>query len=186
MTMPNRNRKAARAAALACAFAALAGLAGCGADHTELQAWMDDTRRAAPQIKEDVPAPKKFEPYRYANATALEPFAPSRLVKPGDAVRPRVGGGLQPDMNRRREPLEAYPVDTIRMIGHLRDGKRNLALLTADNLVYQAQVGHYIGQNFGLITKVSETEIRVRELVQDAAGDWTERETTLQLQESKK
>lgn len=180
--MPDPSRTAARAAALLCTLAALSG---CGPDHAELQAWMDETRRAAPQVKEDVPPPKKFEPYRYASASAPDPFATSRLVKPGEATRPR-GGGLQPDMNRRREPLEAYPVDTIRMIGHLRDGKRNFALLSADNLVYQAQVGHYIGQNFGLITKVSETEIRVRELVQDAAGDWTERETTLQLQENRK
>lgn len=184
--MPNPRRKGARAAGLLCALATLTGLSGCGPDHAELQAWMDETRRAAPQIREDVPPPKKFEPYRYASANAPEPFAPSRLVKPGEAARPRAGNGLQPDLNRRREPLEAYPVDTIRMIGHLRDGKRNLALLLADNLVYQAQVGHYIGQNFGLITKVNETEIRVRELVQDAAGDWTERETTLQLQENKK
>ena len=94
--------------------------------------------------------------------------------------------GPQPDFGRRREPLEAYPIDAIRMIGHIRDGRRSYALLLADNLVYQARAGDHVGQNFGVITRVSEGELRLKELVQDAAGDWVERETTMQLQENRK
>lgn len=162
-----------------------AGLAGCGADHAELQAWMEQTRAGMPPVTEKVPEPKRFEPYRYASAGAADPFAASRLVKAGEAPAARAGGP-QPDLNRRREPLEAYPVDVVRMIGHIRDGQRSYALLLADNLVYQARAGNYVGQNFGIITRVSESEIRLRELVQDAAGDWVERETTVQLQENRK
>lgn len=179
-----RSVRIGRAAHVGAAMLA-AGLAGCSADQAELQAWMDQTRRETPPMRETVTEPKRFEPYRYASAGAADPFAASRLVKAGETAAAR-GTGLQPDTNRRREPLEAYPVDAIRMIGHIRDGRRNYALLQADNLVYQARAGNYLGQNFGMITRVSETEVRVKELVQDAAGDWIERETTMQLQENRK
>ncbi len=69
------------------------------------------------------------------------------------------------------------------MVGHLANGKQSYALLQVDNLVFQARVGNYAGQNFGVITKVNEAEIKLKELVQDAAGDWKERETSLQIQE---
>lgn len=183
--MTSTRSSAGRAARAGAAALLLAGLAGCGADQAELQAWMEQTRREAPPMRETVTEPKRFEPYRYASAGAADPFAASRLVKAGETAAAR-GNGVQPDTNRRREPLEAYPVDAIRMIGHIRDGRRNYALLQADNLVYQARPGNYLGQNFGMITRVSETEIRLKELVQDAAGDWVERETTMQLQENRK
>jgi type IV pilus assembly protein PilP len=68
----------------------------------------------------------------------------------------------------------------------MSDRKSNFALLKADGMVYQARVGNHAGQNYGVITRVSETEIRLRELVQDAAGDWVARETALKLQETMK
>lgn len=169
-----------------CALLA-AGLVGCASDHAELQAWMEETRRNTPPLRETIAEPKRFEPYRYGSAGQADPFAITRLIKLGEMPEARArGNGAQPDMKRRREPLESYPIDAIRMIGHIRDGQRNVALLLADNLVYQARAGNYVGQNFGVITRVSDHEIRLRELVQDAAGDWVERETTMQLQENKK
>ena len=179
---------AARPSARAAATALLAvGLAGCGSDHAELQAWMEETRRNTPPVRETIAEPKRFEPYRYASAELPDPFAIGRLIKAGELPSARAAGnGVQPDLKRRREPLESYPIDAIRMIGHIRDGQRSVALLLADNLVYQARAGSYVGQNFGVITRVSDSEIRLRELVQDAAGDWVERETTMQLQENKK
>ena len=89
-------------------------------------------------------------------------------------------------MDRRREPLEAFPLDTIHMVGVLRRPDAVAALLQVDRVVYQARVGNYIGQNFGVITKITEGEVTLKETVQDSSGDWVERITTLQLQESKK
>jgi type IV pilus assembly protein PilP len=96
------------------------------------------------------------------------------------------GASLQPDLARRREALEAFPLDTLRMVGNLRQGSMQVALLKADTALYQVRVGHHIGQNFGRVTRISESGVFVRELVQDAAGDWVERITELQLQESGK
>ncbi|PTT91917.1 pilus assembly protein PilP, partial [Pelomonas sp. HMWF004] len=90
---------------------------------------------------------------------------------------------LTAEMNRRKEPLEAYPLDNMSMVGSLTRDNRRYALLRVDNLLYQVKAGDYLGQNFGRITKISETEIMLREVVQDAAGEWIERTSTLQLQE---
>ena len=90
---------------------------------------------------------------------------------------------LAAEVNRRKEPLEAYPLDNLAMVGSVSKQGRQYALLKVDTLLYQVKVGDYIGQNYGKITKISETEIALREIVQDAAGEWIERVTTLQLQE---
>jgi type IV pilus assembly protein PilP len=71
------------------------------------------------------------------------------------------------------------------MVGHLANNKAAFALLQAENVVYQAKIGNYLGQNFGVITKMNDTEVQIKELVQDAAGEWTERETALRIQEKK-
>ena len=89
-------------------------------------------------------------------------------------------------MARRKEPLEAYPLDAVKMVGSMLKEGHPVALLRIDNLLYQVKPGNYIGQNYGKIVKVGETEIVLREIVQDAAGEWTERTTTLQLQERSK
>jgi type IV pilus assembly protein PilP len=89
-------------------------------------------------------------------------------------------------MERRRELLESYPLDTLKMVGTLQKTGLSYALLQADKAIVQAKVGNYIGQNFGMITKVSETEIEIREIVQDASGEWVERKAKLELQENKK
>ena len=90
---------------------------------------------------------------------------------------------LAAEMNRRKEPLEAYPLDSMAMVGSVSKEGRPHALLKVDNLLYQVSVGQYLGQNYGKITKISETEVVLREIVQDAAGEWIERTSNLMLQE---
>lgn len=168
------------------ALAALVVMAGCSADTAELQTWMDETRRNTQPIRDTIPAPKQFEPFRYENAGTIEPFAPAKLQAALDrAAMSKQKGGLQPDSTRRREALENFPIDAIRMVGHLANGKQVYALLQVNSLVYQARVGNYAGQNHGRIVRVTEDEVLLKELVQDAAGEWTEKDTSLRLQEAK-
>ena len=89
---------------------------------------------------------------------------------------------MQPDLNRHREPLESYPLESLKYVGVLTKAKNSYAIVLADGSLYQVRVGNYMGQNFGVITKVSEEEVALKELVQDSAGDWVERESTLLLQ----
>ena len=93
---------------------------------------------------------------------------------------------IAPELNRRKEPLEAYPLDTMAMVGSLVKTGQPVALVRVDNLLYQVKVGAYLGQNYGRVMKVTETEVVLREIVQDATGDWIERPATLQLQEKSK
>lgn len=162
-------------------------LTGCAdANKGELQAWMDETRRATPPMRADLPAPRPFQAYRYAADDGMDPFAVMRVDRALALANLRPGGGLQPDLKRRRELLEEYPLDMISLVGHVRDGKQAVALVRVNGAIHQVRSGMYIGQNFGVITKVDETEVKVKEMVQDAAGEWVERETSLQLQEARK
>lgn len=183
MTRPRRS--VVRRAAAVAALPATLLLAGCETDRSELRAWMDETRRNTPVRVEKLPAPKTFEPFRYQAGGETDPFSLGKL-KVGAVAAARSGGGLAPDLTRRREALEAFPLDNLKLVGNLRQGSANIALLQADTALYQVRVGNYVGQNFGRIMRISESEVAVKELVQDAAGDWVERTTALRLQESGK
>jgi type IV pilus assembly protein PilP len=156
---------------------------GCGANLDELQAWMDQQRREVKPTIEPIAPPKKFDPEPYALADAVDPFSAQKLSV---AIRQEVrqqSALLAAELNRRKEPLEAYPLDSMSMVGSVTKQGRPYALLKVDNLLYQVGVGEYLGQNYGKITKISETEVVLREIVQDAAGEWIERTSNLMLQE---
>jgi type IV pilus assembly protein PilP len=91
---------------------------------------------------------------------------------------------IKPDLDRRREVLEGYPLDQLKMVGTLRQAKSNVALVDVSGQTHMVRVGNYVGQNFGLVTKITETELDLKEIVQDAAGEWVERQAKLELQEA--
>lgn len=162
---------------------ALLALAGCSADHDELQQWMDQQRREVRPSITPLQPPSKFNPEPYTMVNGVEPFSNQKLsvVLKQEARQPN--SMLAAEMNRRKEPLEAYPLDSMSMVGSVVKQGQPFALLRVDNLLYQVKVGDYLGQNYGRITKIAETEVSLREIVQDAAGEWIERPTALQLQE---
>lgn len=171
----------------AVSLALLSGLAGCGDSGVqEVRQWMDEarqqTRMAVPKLSE----PKKFTPFVYEPRNEIDPYNPAKLSAALAKLQARSGNGLKPDTERRREPLEAYPLDALKMVGTLQKPGLSYALIEADKTIYQAKVGNYIGQNFGMIIKVSETAVEIKEIVQDASGEWTERKAQLELQENKK
>jgi len=165
------------------ALSALALLAACSAETEELQQWMDQQRREAKPNVTPVQAPTKFNPEPYTMAQAVEPFSTQKLSVALKQEARQPNSVLAAELNRRKEPLEAYPLDSMSMVGSVAKQGRPFALLRVDNLLYQVKVGDYLGQNYGRITGIAETEIALREVVQDAAGEWTERPATLQLQE---
>lgn len=171
------------AARTAAALVAAALLAGCGADTDELREWMAREQREARPNVEPLQAPKPFTPDAYTSAQAVEPFSLQKLTVALRQEARQPNSMLSAEMNRRKEPLEAYPLDSMSMVGSVNKQGQPFALLRVDNLLYQVKVGDYLGQNYGRITRIGETEITLREVVQDAAGEWIERVGTLQLQE---
>lgn len=180
-----------RQSLLMLSLAAAAGLAGCGSsDSEEVQQWMQEQRAQTKPRVQPIPEPKKFTPQAYTQEAAVEPFSNQKLavaLKRDQAQGASSSAALlTPELNRRKEPLESYPLDAMSMVGSLAKQGQPVALVKVDNLLYQVRPGNYLGQNYGRITKVGETEVVLRELVQDAAGEWVERVATLQLQEKSK
>lgn len=169
---------------LRAATAALAlALVACSADTDELQQWMDQQRREVKPNVSPLQPPRKFDPAPYQMAQAVEPFSNQKLTVALKQEARQPNSLLAAELNRRKEPLEAYPLDSMSMVGSVNKQGQPFALLRVDNLLYQVKVGDYLGQNYGRITKIAETEIALREIVQDAAGEWIERPAALQLQE---
>lgn len=167
----------------------LVALAGCfGSEQDDLQGWMA-TQRA--QVKPTVPPisePKKFTPESYSEVAALEPFNVQKLTQAlrRDSSQPSTSGLIGPELARRKESLEAFPLDAMAMVGSMNRSGQPVALVMVDKLLYQVRLGNHLGLNYGRITRISETELALREIVQDAAGEWIERVATLQLQERSK
>ena len=172
----------AAAALSAAAFTALL-LAGCGSEQEELTQWMDQQRREVKPSVQPLSPPTKFVPQPYTALGGVEPFSNQKLAVALKQEAKQPNSLLSAEINRRKEPLEAYPLDSMSMVGSVNKNGRPYALLKVDNLLYQVKQGDYLGQNYGKITKISETEVDLREIVQDAAGEWIERTSALQLQE---
>lgn len=154
-------------------------LASCGAsEFSDLQQFVD---RAGNDVKarvDPIPEVKPYEAFQYAAFDLEDPFKP-RKISPM-----KNGGGSEPDLNRRREPLEAYPLENLKMVGTLNRGANYFALIkTPDNSIVRVKNGNYMGQNFGMILQVTESEVHLKEILQDTAGEWSERQSTLQLQD---
>jgi type IV pilus assembly protein PilP len=169
-------------AGLALAMLAVA-LAGCAADEEELQQWMDQQRREVRPSVEPLAAPKKFDPAPYQMSERVDPYSAQKLTVAVKQESRQPNSLLASEINRRKEPLESYPLDSMTMVGSVSKQGQPFALLKVDNLLYQVKQGDYLGQNYGKIVKITETDVALREIVQDASGEWVERMSTLQLQE---
>jgi type IV pilus assembly protein PilP len=172
---------------LALAVLTAAVLAGCGGtDSEELQQWMTNERSQARARVQPIPEPKKFTPQDYGQDASTDPFSSQKLtqaLKRESSQTTSNAALIAPELARRKEALESYPLDAMAMVGSLVKTGQPVALLRVDNLLYQVKSGNYLGQNYGRITKIGETEIVLREIVQDGSGEWIERVAKLQLQE---
>lgn len=165
-------------------------LLGCGSSgEDDIRKWMVEERNQTRPKVEPIAAPKQFKPEAYTNATAVDPFSKEKLTQAlrRDSNQVAANGALvAPELARRKEPLEAFPLDAMSVVGSIYKAGQPVALVKVDNLLYQVKLGSYLGQNFGKVIKISETEVTLREIVQDAVGEWIERVATLQLQERSK
>ena len=168
---------------IAAAVAGAVVLASCsGEEQSELRQELAAMTKDLRGRVDPLPQVKSFEPVPYKGENMVDPFMPSRIVVVQASAGAGGGGGLQPDLNRPKEPLEAYPLESIQMVGTLSQNKDVFALVRAGASLFRVKKGNYVGQNFGVITGVEEGQINVKEVVQDSGGDWVERSTSLQMQ----
>lgn len=150
-----------------------------GSDNQDLRQWMNE---AGKNIKGKIPPLPDVKPYEatpYDASNLIDPFKPSKI---GPEQKKSMGGGIQPDMDRPREPLESYPLESLKYVGVMTKKSTSYAIVQVDGALYQIRVGNYMGQNFGVVTKISESEVTLKELTQDSAGDWVEKVSVLLLQ----
>ena len=168
-------------------IAAAALAVGCApSNETELRQWMAEVRQQVRPVTNPVAPPKEFAPFAYESGGMIDPFDPQKVITAvarQQQVR-ATASTIRPDMERRREALEAFPLDQIKMVGTMRQNNVNVALLNSGGATHMVRVGNYVGQNFGLVTRISEAEVQIKEIVQDAAGEWVERPAKLELQEA--
>ena len=157
---------------------AVIGLGGCGGEqYGDLREFVKNSDTMPHGRIPPLPEVKPYEPFAYDAYDLVDPFKP-RGIQPPKAA----GGNKGPDLSRPKEPLEAFPLENLRMVGTLQQKKSTYALIrTPDNNLFRVRNGNYMGQNFGRIEDISEAEVKLKELVQDGSGDWTERISTLQL-----
>jgi len=163
------------------AIAAVAALASCGGEqYSDLRQFVKEADKLPHGRIPPLPDVKPYEPLTYDAYNLVDPFKPRKIEPPKNAA----SGGIQPDLTRRKEPLEAYPLENLHMVGTLQQNNATYALVKSpDNNLFRVKPGNYIGQNFGLISEISESTIKLKEIVQDSGGDWTERISTLTLSE---
>jgi type IV pilus assembly protein PilP len=162
-------------------------LVGCeGEQHSDLQNELNEMTKGFRGQVDPLPQVRPYEPVAYQAEGEVDPFRPDRIeVATGPGGPPKIGG-KQPDLDRPKEPLEAFPLESIQMVGSLTQGGESFGLVKAGPNLYRVRKGNYMGQNFGVITGIDEVQISLKELIQEGSGEWIERTSSLQLQEVKK
>jgi type IV pilus assembly protein PilP len=174
-----------RRMARALAVVAVGSLAACGGEeHRALQQELNELTKDVRGRVDPLPQVRPYEPVPYTAESQIDPFRPERIDVAKTGIVPT--GAKAPDPNRPKEPLEAFPLDSMQMLGTITQGRDTFALVKAGTNLYRVKKGQYMGQNFGVITGIDDVQISIKELVQDAGGEWVERASTLQLVEAKR
>jgi type IV pilus assembly protein PilP len=176
-------------AAIASMLAAAALAAGCSGDeHGDLKQELNNLTKDMRGRVDPLPQVKPYEPVPYTAEGQIDPFRPERIevAQAGRAAATASTSLIDEQKKRPPEPLEAFPLESIQMLGTITQNKETFALVKAGPNLYRVKKGNYMGQNFGVITGIDEAQISLKELVQDSTGDWVERISSLQLVEAKR
>lgn len=158
-------------------------LAGCGQDMHDLHDYLAKVKAREPTPIEPIPQIRQAETFLYVHDNRRSPFVPS-IASELVTAEAAQGSGPRPDPNRRREELEGYSLDTLKMVGTLKKDSSYWGLVqTRDRMIHRVEAGNYLGVNYGRILDIDENRISLRELIQDGAGGYLERQASLTLGE---
>lgn len=161
------------------------GIAACTSNHTsDLEAYVAEVKGQQKSSIEPIPEFEPYESFTYAANDLRDPF-----TQPDFAPRQHVDGktstsGISPDFDRPTEPLEEQPLDSLRMVGTLEQDDETWALINdTEGTIHRVQVGNYAGQNHGKITRITEFDIELVEIIPDGIGGWIERQAAISISE---
>ena len=166
---------------------ALCGALGAcsGSDHEDIKRWMAENTKDMRGNIPRLPEVKPYEAVPYDVEGMAEPFKSSKIEPESKRGKGGKGGAFEPDFEARElrnSLLEKYPVESLKMIGYLNVNAQPIGVIQVENEVKQVKVGEYVGLDFGMVTRITDKEVVLRELIQDSAGDWSERTSSLYLQ----
>lgn len=167
---------------------ALCGALGAcsGGDHEDIKRWMAENTKDMRGKIPKLPEVKPYEPVPYDVEALVEPFKSSKIEPESKRGKGGGKGGVfEPDFEARdlrNSLLEKYPIESLKMIGYLNVNGQPIGVIQVENKVKQVKVGEYVGLDFGMVTRITDKEVVLRELIQDSAGDWSERTSSLYLQ----
>lgn len=152
--------------------------------NSALKQWIEQTRRDMKPQVQALPQAETFPSFQYRAADRADPFDTKKLAAGfGDGML--AGEGLQPDRQRSREPLENYPLESLKMVGSIRRSKQVMGLIDVDKVIHQVRQGSHLGQNYGKVVAIEDEAILIDEMVQDANGSWLMRRAQIVLQEKR-
>ncbi|HEX2199771.1 MAG TPA: pilus assembly protein PilP [Burkholderiales bacterium] len=168
--------------------AAVLALAACGGEeHGDLKQELNQLTKDLRGRVDPLPQVKPYEPVPYTAEGQIDPFRPERIDVAALRAAPSASDSrLEKERDRPKEPLEAFPLESIQMLGTITQNKETFALVKAGPNLYRVRRGNYMGQNFGVVTGIDESQISLKELIQDSGGEWVERDSALQLVETKR
>lgn len=153
-------------------------LSACSSEPNEdLRQWVKQSDEKVTQRIEPLPEVVPYAGFTYVADDLFEPFKPRKLIDQNK----KDGANKGPDLERRKELLESYPLDRLTFVGTMERSRTNYALIKAESTIHRVQAGNYLGQNFGRIMAINETEVLLKESIQDSEGEWKESDAALQL-----
>ena len=169
-----------------CCIATLtASMAACSSDPTaDLEEYVEQVKSKQTARIEPLPEFKPYESFAYQANDLRDPFTEPTFSHPQAATTQVTNNGIKPDFDRPTEPLEEFPLDSLRMVGTLERAGDSWALVRmSDSTIHRVKPGNYLGQNHGKIVSITESEVELTEIVPDGLGGWMERQAALALSE---
>ena len=156
-------------------------LSGCSSQqYGDLDKYIEDVKHKTKGRIEPLPEVKNYESYTYQAQDLRDPFTPFSEAPSEEMAQP----GIMPDLHRKREALESFPLDSLKFVGTIEKDGATWGLISApDKAIYRVQVGNHLGKNYGEIMALSETTILLKEIIPNGSGGWVEREASLALTE---
>ena len=169
-------------------FVAALALAACSSEeHSDLKQELGQLTKDFRGRVDALPQVKPYEPVPYTAEGQIDPFRPQRIeVAQRKLSSTASNSRMEKERDRPKEPLEAFPLESIQMMGTITQDRETFALVKAGPNLYRVRKGNYMGQNFGVVTGIDESQITLKELIQDGGGEWVERNSALQLVETKR
>ena len=164
----------------------VAFVAGCANEqHSDLEKFIADTKQIKGGRLTPLREPAPYEAFEYGASNLRSPFTPASAdILPPSQITTLCDDKVKPNLNRRKQELERFALESLTMVGTWEQGGQNWALIQgADRQLHRAMVGDHIGLNYGVIVSVSNSEIKIREIIPDGQGCFEYRPTKLTMLE---